>query len=88
MAAPRPDVLRPAALGLAGGCVLGAIYLVVKAQHLATADCPPGVIGEECLIEQSAGAELSRMFLLFALGLALVGAGLFIAVRVRKESSP
>lgn len=87
MSPPKPDAFRPVALGLAGGLVLGSGFLVVKALGLVNADCPPGVGGEECMLELTAGKELSTLFLLSALGLLLVGAGIFLASRTRKESS-
>ena len=68
--------------------LLGAAYLVVRAASLATSDCPPELREEECLLEQGINTELSQLLLYFALGLVLVGLGVLVAVRKKKEAVP
>ena len=83
MASPR--ITRSAAIGLAGGLVLGAIYLGVRALT-TTAPCD-GLLAEDCSLERQMAADASRLYALFALGLILVAAGLLLFLR-KNQGAP
>ena len=87
MSTPRPALVQPAALGLAGGMILGAIYLVVKAVLLTHADCLPPNSAEDCLLEGEIASELSSFLYLAALGLVLIGAGVLVIFRPQKKGA-
>ena len=84
-ASTPPKTGRAAALGLSGGMLLGAIYLSVRAVMLMRQECAPGLLAEDCTLEQSIAAEMSNFFFFFAAGLVLVGAGLYLLFRKPKE---
>ena len=82
----RPATGRAALLGLSGGMLICAIYLGVRAVLLMNQECGPGVVGEDCVMEQSIAGEMANFFFFFASGLVLVGAGLYFLFRKPKES--
>jgi hypothetical protein len=87
MSTPRPALLQPAALGLSGGMVIGAIYLVARAMLLSHADCPAGTTAEDCALESEIAREMSVFFYFFAFGLMLVGLGVFVIFRPKKKGA-
>ena len=53
MSAPRPAIARSVGLGLCGGMLAGAVYLVIKAIALVGMVCAPELGSEECFLEQA-----------------------------------
>ena len=88
MSPPRSSLFRPAAFGLSGGMILGAIYLAVKAVHLASADCGQPMSAEECVLDREIAFAACRLFGFSAFGLLLVGAGVLMLSRPKKEGVP
>lgn len=87
MSSPRSALLTPAAIGLSGGMILGALYLAIRAIMLSTADCPAGMSAEDCRFESEVAAEMSRFFYFFAMGLMLTGIGILVLFRPKKEGA-
>ena len=88
MSKPRPAVIQPAALGLSAGMILGALFLAVKAILLTHASCAPDLTAEECMMEVDIAANTSTFLYFFAVGLMLVGVGMFTIFRPRKTGAP
>lgn len=82
MSTPPSSSPRSAGIGLAGGLALGAIYLAIRAVMLWSPSCED-LRAEECALEVELAASLVRMHVLAAIGLALVAAGLVVALRKR-----
>ena len=84
MSSSRPAPGRAAAIGLSAGMVLGALVLTGRAIMLSGLECAPDAGAEECHFEQTLAADSARFFSFFALGLALLGIGVFVLSRPRK----
>ena len=87
MSKPRPALLQPAALGLSGGMILGALYLLVKAILLTHATCAPDSTAEDCAMEVELAGDTSTFFYFFGVGLMLTGVGLFAIFRPKKKEA-
>ncbi len=85
--ASRPSILRPAAVGLSAGMLLGAGYLAVKAIMMSISECAPATTAEDCNLELGIAAEMSRVFTFLSLGLMLLGIGVFLLFRPKQESA-
>ncbi|GEM_PF-2864875 len=83
----RPALAKPALLGLSGGLLIGALYLAVRAVMMSRFECDPSFSSEECSLEADVAAELSKLFYFSAIGMLLVGLGVFILFRPRKEAA-
>ena len=66
----------------------GSPALAGRAIVLSGSECAPGLTGEDCAFEVTLATETARFYLNFAAGLLLIGVGLFVLLRKKKEPLP
>lgn len=86
---PKPSLPRAAALGLAGGLLLGGLGLFAAGLRglFGTLECT-GLSGPECELLQQATHELGRFQSLAGGALVALGSALFVLVRRRPPVPP
>ncbi|MEW5742492.1 MAG: hypothetical protein AB1938_26475 [Myxococcota bacterium] len=80
MAHPLPRLGRAAVMGLALGLGCAAVVLLVLAVQRLDVDCA-ALSPTECDFETQLARDIARLQAFSALGCALVGAGLVVALR-------